>query len=300
MRKLFAAVVTAALLTAGTAIGAPDKTLTLSAATPEHSWDGEQGQYTNLQYSEDTCSKDAATYCEIFLLDIRSDTPVTLDASLTDFSSPIADFDLRIYMSDSTGAFGDQLDSPEFAPDDPAAPGWGGPPGVDEFYHVEGVAPGYYLLVVSHFFNPNATYKGNVKVTGATGGGTTPPPPPDGGGTTPPPTGGGDTGSPAPAPEAGPLPFKVPSTLGSAKKVKKKKALTFKATASEAIDNLRVSLVDSKKKVVARTSVASFPKGSKTLKLKVRRLKAGRYSLVSEGDVNGQHRVQSQAVRIKK
>lgn len=305
-RRLLIAGVTAALMAASTAVGAPDKTVVLSAATPEFAWDGEQGQYTNVEYSEENCNKEADTYCELILLDIRSDGPVTLDASLTEFSNPLADFDLRVYKTGPTHTFTseDQIASNSFN-DDPTAPFWGGPNGFEEFFHAEGVAPGLYMLVVSHYFNPGATYKGNVKVTGATGGGggATPPPSSGGGGETPPPSsgGGGETppASPAPA-QAGPLPIKFPGSLGSAKKAKKKKSLSFKATASEAISNLSISLVDKKKKVVGKTTVASFPKGSKTVKLKVKKLKAGKYTLITSGTVNGQNRVNSQAVKVKK
>ena len=306
IRRLMAVAMAAAIVLASTAVGAPDKTVTLSAATPEFNWDGEQGQYTNTEYSEETCSKDPDTYCEFILLDIRSDTPVVLDASLTEFSNPLADFDLRIYKSNAAGDFtaDDQLPSNSFT-DDPTQPHWGGFNGQDEFYHVEGVPAGFYLIVVSHYLNPNATYKGNVKVTGATGGAATPPagggstPPPSGGDPTPPPSGGGGS-TPPPAQAAGPLPFQVPGTIGSARKAKKKRSISFKASATEAISNLRLSLVDKKKKVVAKTALASFPKGSKTIKLKVKRLKAGRYNLISSGTVNGENRVQTQAVRIKR
>ena len=306
MRRLLIAGATAALMAAGTAIAAPDKTVTLGAAAPEFAWDGTQGSHSNVQYSEENCNKEPNTFCELYLLDIRSDTPVTLDVSLTEFSNPFADFDLRVYKSNAAGAFtaDDQVESHTWDATDPNTPGWGGPNGVEEFYHVEGLEPGLYMVAVSHYFNPNATYKGHVKLTGATGGGTaTPPPtggdPGTGGGGTPPPSGGGGGGTPPPT-QAGPLPFKVPSSLGSAKKAKKKKALSFKATATEAITNLTVSLVDSKKKVVGKATVASFPKGSKTIKLKVKKLKAGKYNLVSSGTVNGQNRVNSQAVKVKK
>ena len=303
MRRLLAVAMAAALTLASTAVGAPDKTFVLSAATPEYNWDGEVGQYTNVQYDEETCqTKETDSYCELILLDIRSDTPVTLDASLTEFSNPIADFDLRIYKSNAAGTFTseDLVDSPAWDATEPN--GYGGPNGQDEFYHVEGLAPGFYMLAVSHYFNPSATYKGNVKVTGATGGASATPPP--SGGPTPPPSGGPTpppSGGPTPPAQAGgPLPFKVPGTLGSAKKAKKKKSLSFKGTATEDITNLSISLVDKKKKVVGKTTIASFPKGSKTIKLKVKKLKAGKYSLITSGTVGGQNRVQSQAVKIKK
>lgn len=307
MRRLLIAGATIAMIAAVPAVGAPDKTVPLSAATPEFSWDGVQGQYTNLEYSEEHCNKESDSYCELYLLDLRSDTPVTLDASLTEFSSFLADFDLRIYKSNAAGTFAEEdlIESHSFDPTDPGTPSWGGPSGVEEFVHIEGLPAGYYMMAISHYFNPNATYKGNVKVTGATGGAATPPPPSDdgggdtGGGGTPPPSSGDSTPQPAQA-DAGPLPFKVPGTLGSARKAKKKKSLKFRGTATEAISNLTISLVDRKKKVVGKTRIASFPKGSKTIKLKAKRLKRGKYSLVSSGTVNGQDRVATQAVRIKK
>lgn len=295
---LLAAAASAFAATAvATAAPTPDQTVTLSSATTEFNWDGAQGQHFDTSYEVADCSKDADNYCEIFLLDVRSGGPVTLDASLTEFSNPLADFDLRVYKPDEEGtAPGEQVDSPDFTMN-PTGPSWGGPNGVDEFFHAENLPPGKYWLVAHHFINPDASYKGNVKVTGATPvAGTTPPP---SGGATPP-SGGGNT--PAPPPGSGPaaLPLKLPASLGSARKASRRKSLSFKATAGQDITNLTITLLNSKKKAVAKTRIASFPKGSKTVKLKVRKLKAGSYQLAAEGTVNGQRQGIVRAVKIRK
>jgi hypothetical protein len=129
--------------------------------------------------------------------------------------------------------------------------------------------------------------------------------PPETGGT---PTGGGTGGgttAPAPAAPSGPttLPLKSASTLGSAKKAKKKKSLRFKVTAGEAITNLRIALKDraGKKPAFAQASIASLKKGTSYVKLKVtRKLKAGKYRLDATGFVNGQGSSVSQKVTVKK
>ena len=284
--------VVAVALMAGTAIAAPDRTVELSSSTTQHAWDGEAVQATNFSlapvvaFDPNACSKESDSYCEQILLNVRSGAPVKLDATLTGFTDPSADFDLYIYKSDASGKVGEEVDG---------GSGTGGTFGEDEIWTAEEVEPGYYLLVVVHFYNPEASYKGLAKVTGATAvaGGTTPPPgttAPPPGGTTPPPSGGGFAT----------LPFKAPGTIGSAKKAKKKKSISFKATAQADISNLVVGLLNRNKKVIATAKVASFPKGTATIRLKVRKLKKGSYTLASQGTVNGQTLKTAQAVKIKK
>jgi hypothetical protein len=127
-------------------------------------------------------------------------------------------------------------------------------------------------------------------------GGETPPP---SGGTTPPPSGGGST--PAPAAAAGPLELKVPKTLGSAKKAKKKKSLVFKVTAREAIANLKIALKPAKGPAVAQATIKSLKAGTSKIKLKAsKKLKKGKYLFAAQVEVNGQVRSMSVRVAVKK
>lgn len=296
-------VLSIALLTAmaasAVALAAPDKTVQLSAASPEFKWDGVKGNYSYFYlspvspYDPNKCSQQSNSYCEQYLIDIRSDTPVKLDATLTEFSNPTADFDLYVYKSDASGKPGEAVK---------CGNGTGGGFGEDEICVAEELPAGHYLVIAVHFYNPNATYKGLVKITGATGDAPAPPASGD-----PAPPSGGDPGSGDPAPPASgdgggftTLPFKAAGTLGSAKKAKKKKAFAFKATSEADISNLVVALLDKKKKVVGRATVGEFKKGSRTLKLKVRKPRAGKYTLASQGVVDGRELKTAQAVKIKK
>ena len=295
MKRLVTLIATlTAVMASAIAFAAPDKTVPLNAASPEFKWDGVQGQYSHFSLSPivphdpNNCSQNADSFCEQYLLDIRSDTPVGLDASLTEFSDPTADFDLYVYKSDASGKPGEEVDCGD---------GTGGSAGADEVCAATELPAGYYLLTAVHFFNPNATYKGMAKITGASGGGATPPPstgtPPPGTGTppsTPPPSSGGFAT----------LPFKAAGSLGSAKKAKKKKAFTFKATAEADISNLVVALLDKKKKAVGSAKVALFKKGSGTIKLKVKKPKKGTYTLAAQGTVDGKELKTSQVVKVKK
>ena len=132
------------------------------------------------------------------------------------------------------------------------------------------------------------------------GGGTTPPPTGGGGGTTPPPTGGGGGTTPPPA-TSGPLELKVPKSLGSAKKAKKKKKLSFKVTAPDAITNLKIAIKPKKGPAVAQATIKSLPGGTSTIKLKVtKKLKKGKYLFAAQGEVNGAVRSMTAKVTVKK
>jgi hypothetical protein len=123
--------------------------------------------------------------------------------------------------------------------------------------------------------------------------GTPGPTPTPGGGTTSPPASSG--------PES--LPLKVPSSLGSAKRAKKKKGvLAFRATASEPITKLTFRLTPQGKAspVLGKASVASLKKGTSTIKLKVsKRLKKGIYALTVQGTSGGKKLGLVQKVTVK-
>ena len=130
-----------------------------------------------------------------------------------------------------------------------------------------------------------------------------PPPAPGGGTTTPPPpttgtTGGGTTTNPAPA---GPLPFKAASSLGSAKKAKKKRFLSFKVTASKPITNLKLVLRRGAGLPVGKASIKSLKQGTTRIKLKVsKKIKPGKYGLAARGTVDGRLANVVQTVKVKK
>jgi hypothetical protein len=141
------------------------------------------------------------------------------------------------------------------------------------------------------------------------GGGTTPPPtgggdPGGGTGGGTPPAGGGSTPAPTPAPAAPGefLPLKAAANLGSARKGKKKRALSFKVTASKPISNLRLALKPVKGGVAVGTaSITSLKAGTSKVKLKVtKKLKPGSYVLASNGVVDGRTLGATQKVKVKK
>lgn len=171
------------------------------------------------------------------------------------------------------------------------------------FNHKSDTAPDEYS--VSDPTGPSLTVTDcPAAPSGGDGGGSTPPPTGDtGSGSTPPPSGGG--GAPAPVTPAGPgesLPLKAASTLGSAKKGKKKKSLTFKVTAGKPITNLRLALKPPKGGVaIGSATIASLKAGTSKVKLKVsKKLKKGKYALISSGTVDGKTLSASQAVKVKK
>ena len=126
--------------------------------------------------------------------------------------------------------------------------------------------------------------------------------------------GGGGTGTATPTASTTPasggsttptgtftLPFKASSTLGSAKKAKKAKALKFKVTAGADIQNLHLALKPAKGGVaIATTTIASLKKGTTTIKLKVKKIKAGKYVLAADGTSGGRQGGTTQSVKVKK
>jgi hypothetical protein len=305
----------ATLIVPAAATAAPDRSVTLTSAAAGFAWDGPEaaGSYNPAgTYDVENCTKEEGSYCDQTLVLIQSGTPVTIDAAISDYSVPVADFDLYIYKSNAAGsATQDDLISESGAPSNAGLPN-----GFEESATVENVEPGYYLVNVVYYETlGGASYKGTVAITGATpapggsdpgtgggSGGSTPPPPP-------PPPPAQPAPAPAPAPAFSTLPFKAAATLGSAKKAKKKPSLIFSATAGETITGLTVQLLSgkpgTKQKVVGTAKVATFNKGTGKVTLKMskkvaKKLKKGSYTLASRGTVNGQALQVTQAVKIKK
>jgi hypothetical protein len=167
--------------------------------------------------------------------------------------------------------------------------------GQDDFYgvnHQADTAPDKYSIT-----SPDPEMPGYTVVDCPAGGSGPAPTATPAPGTTPPPSSGGGT-TPA---ATTPLPLKAPSSLGSAKKANKKKALSFKVKASKPITNLRLALRPAKGgKPVATATIKSVKAGSTTVKFKVKKLKAGKYSLLANGFVDGKEQGTTQSVTVKK
>jgi hypothetical protein len=298
----------AVLCAAAVAIAAapPDRTTTLNSATAETTWTGPEasGSYDPLgDYSVENCSKEAESYCDNTLLKIESGGPVTLDVDIADYSNPESDFDLRVYKSDATGkATDDDEVTVSRYPENPFGVGSTGlPNGFEEGTTIEDLDPGYYLVVVTYYSVDGGTYTGTAKVTGAT-------PAPSGEASPTPTASSTPSSSPAPqqaaAPSRSTLPFKAATTVGSAKKASKTRKLAFSATAEDTITGLTVQLFKGKT-IYGTAKVATFAKGTRTVKLKLskraaKKLKKGGYTLGSRGTVNGQALQAIQGVKIKK
>ena len=118
-------------------------------------------------------------------------------------------------------------------------------------------------------------------------------------GSNPQPTAGpSPAAQPAPATTVATLPFKAAPSIGSAKKVNKKRAIALKVTASKVISGLGLQLKKGSK-VVATGRLASLS-GTKTIKLKVgkKKLKKGSYTLLATGTVDGQALSATQTVTL--
>jgi hypothetical protein len=296
LRPLLALLTLSALVLPGTALAAPDRTATLSAASASFAWapPAATGQYLTLSpvltFDPAACSKEEDTYCDQTLVNFQAAPGSTakLQVDIDGYDIP-NDFDLFLYKSDASGMLGEEV-----TPSGDSSVG--NPSGDPETLIVDELEPGYYLVVVQYFYVDNATFNGVAKVTGAVPGGSAPP---AGGGTTP---SGGSTTPPASQPSS--LPFKAAASIGSAKRARKSRSFSFKVTADAAISNLKVRLVIPKGPTIGTATVASLPQGTRTLKLKLssryaRKLKRGRYQLVATGVVDGRTLSVSQSVTVK-
>ena len=258
-----------------------DRAVILSAASPDFAWDGEQAQAAAPQQSAqgfdpNMCSKNADYYCDITLvrLEALAGTTASVEFAIKSFNPAFADFDLSIFKSNAAGEPGEQV----------ANGGSLSAAGQEETVPVKEMEPGYYLVTVSYYFSPNATFKGTIKASGITAEAAPPPAP--------------ARAEPAPVTEA--LPLRAATALGSARRATRKRSLAVKATATAAITNLSLALRDARGRIVATGRVAQFAAGSRALRLKVtRKLFRGTYSLVAIGIVDGAKRQTLQRVRLK-
>jgi hypothetical protein len=214
---LAALIAATALLPA--AASAADRTVTVSAATPKSGWDGTQasGHNTSFFVTDGECGKEESNYCDETLVKIEGgNESAKLKVRIEGFSQE-ADFDLRVYKSDATGAVGEYQGSPIGDSGASSPLGTADPRNTSlgdyETKEVE-KAEGFYLVQVVYFFVNDEGYKGVLELTGATPGAGDPTPPADpgaGGGGTPPPSQGG------PQPGAAPLTAAISGIASKAK-----------------------------------------------------------------------------------
>lgn len=247
----------------------PDRAATLTAATPSYTWDGPQASGYHvywtapLAFDPQKCSKEPETYCDATLvkLDAAPDSTATLTVTLSDYSSPAADFDVYIYTSDAAG------NPKEAAPQT----GCCEPAGTDENVSLANAEPGHYLVYVPYWLVNDASFKGTIK--------------------------GADIVAPAPAPGPAPPPTAPQQPAGSApqtlplsmpgRATSRKRALPLKLTAKAEITNLQMRLTKGPR-VFATRSIRRVAAGPVRTSLRVSRtLRAGRYRLAATGTVDG-------------
>ena len=185
----------------------PDRTATLTAASPAFAWDGQEAtaaapQQSAQGYDPALCSKDPDYYCDVTLvkLDAAPDTTAELEFAINEFSFACSDFDISIFHSDANGTPGEFI----------ANGGNLSAACLEETVTVADAAPGYYLATVSYYFSPGATYKGSVKATGIVPPPAAPAPP------------AATDARPAPPPAFTPKPVakKKPSCRAKARRIK--------------------------------------------------------------------------------
>jgi hypothetical protein len=96
------------------------------------------------------------------------------------------------------------------------------------------------------------------------------------------------------------LPFTAGASIGSARKVAKKRSFALKVSSSRAISNL-VVVVKKGTQVIARGKLATLNgNGVVKLKFNAKRAKAGKYALVAMGTVDGRSLSVTRAVKLAK
>ena len=283
-----------------TAAAAPDRAGAVSAGAPVFAWEGPQAHGRHVYWTEPVafdpskCSKQPETYCDVthVRLEAQTDTTATLKVKLTDYSSPSADFDVYVYESDAAGGVGKQA----------RTTGCCQPAGVDENVTVSDAAPGYYLVFVPYWMVPNDSYKGSVEGVDIVAPPTAPPSPSAPSSSAPSsssPKGGGSPGSTR---AARALPFRAAAALGSARTLRRRRAVSLQVTAGEPITNLRVELrpLRGRGRVLGRADRRFLARGRARLRLTVPRgLRRGSYALVASGVVAARSLTLRQTVRVR-
>lgn len=258
-----------------------DRAALLSAASPGFAWDGQRATAAAPQQSVEgfdpnKCSKSHDYYCDVTLvkLEAADETTAELEFAIFDFSVQFADFDISIFKSDASATPGDFI----------ANGGNLSAAGLEETVNVPEAEPGYYLVTVSYYFSPDASYKGTIKATGIS------PPPP----AAAPPA----AADPPPAsvePAAAPAPLRLAARPGR----RSGRRLPLRLTASAEIRSLSLVLRDARRRVVATWRTRRLS-GSRTVRLRARRaLRRGRYSLVAIGVSGGEKRSVTLRLRLR-
>lgn len=281
------------IVTVGMALGAlatpvahaalpPDRTATVSASAPTFAWEGARATGYHVYWTAPVafdpsrCSKNADTYCDIthVRLEAAPDSTATLTVTLTEFSSPAADFDVYIYTSTPDGQ------PIEVTPQT----GCCQPAGTDENVSLANAAPGHYLVYVPYWLVNDASFKG--KVTGADIV-ALPAPPPQAQSAPPPQE--AQTSRPA-------LPLRLPS-----KAKQRGRTLPIRITATQTIHSLRVQLrpTTGGGVVLGEATRERLQPGKTGLTLKLKRnVKPGRYYLRAWGLIDGYRQQTKQLVRL--
>jgi hypothetical protein len=264
---------------AASAAPSPDRAALLSAASPAFAWEGDRAQAAAPQqsaegYDPNRCTKNSDYYCDITLvrLDAAGGTTADLEFAISDFSVSFADFDLSIFTSDASGAPGELI----------ANGGNLSAAGMEETVTVPAAEPGYYLVTVSYYFSPDATFKGSMKATGIVA------PPVPAAPAAAPQTAGPAAGRPAP------LPVAVASVRRAGRVV------VVRLRAGAALSNVTLALRDRRGRIVAGARVASLRAGTRAVRLRGRRpVRPGRFELVVIGVASGDKRTASFSVRVR-
>jgi len=290
MRLLPLVLISTLLLPAAAQAGPkPDRAALISAASPSFAWDGEQAtaaapQQSAQGFDPELCSKEPGYYCDVTLvrLEAAADTTASLEFAIFDFSVPVADFDISIFKSDEAATPGEFI----------ANGGNLSAAGLEETVTLDEAEPGYYLVTVSYYFSPDASYKGTIKGTGITA--------PPAAAPVPAPSGSGTGSAPGPGGDTSPLPLTVVrSRLGSARTATRRRFLPLRLKAGAAIESLTLALRDGRGRIVASARLKRLPAGSRTVRLRVaRRLRKGRHSLVAIGVSGGQKRTAVRRVSL--
>lgn len=264
MRRLLP-IALALLAPAPAAAATPDRLAVMSAATPAFAWDGERATAAAPQQSANgfdpaLCSKEPGYYCDITLvrLEAAEGTTAELVLDIFDFSVPFADFDLSVFHSDAAGTPGEFI----------ANGGNLSAAGLEETVKVAEAEPGHYLVTVSYYFSPDASFKGTIKATGIT-----PPPAPP---------------APAPAPAAPAAAAAPAPAVVHVRSVRRRGRTVIVTLARPAPRTLPLVLRDRRGRLVARGRVLA---GRRTARLRARRrVAAGRHTL-RVGQATGSVRV---------
>lgn len=165
MRRLLALLAVLVPAAPAAATPVPDRVAVMSAASPAFAWDGQRATAAAPQQSVEgfdpnLCTKEPDYYCDVthVRLDAAEGTTAELVLNIFDFSFAAADFDISIFRSDAAAVPGEFI----------ANGGNLSAAGLEETVRIAEAEPGYYLVTVSYYFAPDASYQGTIEATGVT------------------------------------------------------------------------------------------------------------------------------------